>query len=320
MFYLKSDFPLDTKQNSKIKYCTIGAEQAGQRIDNYLIKILPGVPKSHVYKILRKGEIRVNKKRIKPEYRLQEQDEIRVPPIRIATKNQNVPLSKTANLLEKRIIYEDEQIIIINKPSGIASHGGSGINFGVIEIMRALRPNARFLELVHRLDRDTSGCMILAKKRSALVELHALLRTGKITKTYLALVKGSWESGKKMVNLPLVKNQLQSGERIVRVNKEGKEAITEFKLIKKFVQASLVEAILHTGKTHQIRVHTAYLGHPIAGDEKYGDKEFNKTLRHSGLKRLFLHAKTIKFIFTSGQNIEIKSPLDNELNEVLSKL
>jgi 23S rRNA pseudouridine955/2504/2580 synthase len=290
----------------------ITANQAGQRIDNFLLKELKGVPKSHIYRILRTGQVRVNKKRVKPDYRLQANDQVRIPPIRTATKSSAKPSAKLIELLRNRIIYEDTNLLIINKPAGIASHGGSGINFGVIEILRAIYPH---LELVHRLDRETSGCMILAKKRSILKELHALLRVNQIQKTYLALVQGRWQNGKRIVEAPLLKHQLKSGERIVRVDEKGKPAKTEFRPKQKFANTTLIAAIPHTGRTHQIRVHAAYINHPIAGDNKYGDKEFNKIMRKKGIKRLFLHAYALKFQLPSTKKtIKVTAELDEELS------
>jgi len=295
----------------------IAEEQQAQRIDNFLFKYLKGVPKSHIYRILRRGEIRVNKKRIKPDYKLQIDDQIRIPPIRMAIKTKKSPPQKLIQLLQSRIIYEDKNLIIINKPAGIAAHGGSGISFGVIETLRELYPN---LSLVHRLDRETSGCLILAKKRNMLRELHALLRNNQIKKTYLALLKGRL-TAKRIVEAPLLKNILKSGERMVRISTKGRAAKTEFRIKQKFLNITLVEAILHTGRTHQIRVHAAHIGHPIAGDEKYGDKDFNKTMRQQGLKRLFLHAYSLKFrIPSTNQLINVKADLDDDLSKFLNML
>ena len=279
-------------ENPGVQFVAITAEHAGQRIDNFLRTFLKGVPKSMIYRILRKGEVRVNKKRIKPEYKLLDGDEIRVPPVRVSEKE--VPevspkLDKVAEL-ERAVIYEDDAILVLNKPSGTAVHGGSGLSFGVIEGLRALRPEARFLELVHRLDRDTSGVLLVAKKRSALRSLHEQLREKGMQKDYLALVKGQWPSHVKSVKAPLLKNILQSGERVVRVSSEGKPSETRFKVEERYQFASLVKASPITGRTHQIRVHTLHAGHCIAGDSKYGDEEFSCEIRDLGGKRLFLHA------------------------------
>lgn len=284
----------------------ITENQAGQRIDNFLIKELKGVPKSHIYRILRTGQVRVNKKRVKPDYRLKADDQVRIPPIRTATKSTTKKPSATfIDLLRSHIIYEDENLLIINKPAGIAAHGGTGINFGVIEILREIYP---YLELVHRLDRETSGCMILAKKRSILTELHALLRDNQIKKTYIALVRGRWPNGKRIVEAPLVKNS------IVRVDENGKPAKTEFRPKQKVANATLIEAIPYTGRMHQIRVHAAYINHPIAGDDKYGDREFNKAMRKKGIKRLFLHAYALEFRLPSTKKtIKVTAELDEKL-------
>jgi 23S rRNA pseudouridine955/2504/2580 synthase len=292
----------------------VDKEQQAQRIDNFLFKYLKGVPKSHIYRILRRGEVRVNKKRIKPDYKLQINDQIRIPPLRMAEKPSKKPPPQLIQSLQNRIIYEDQSLIIINKPAGIATHGGSGISFGVIETLRELYPN---LSLVHRLDRETSGCLILAKKRSMLKELHELLRQQQITKTYLALLKGRL-TVKRVVEAPLLKNILKSGERMVRVSVKGRAAKTEFRIKQKFFRFTLVEAILHTGRTHQIRAHAAHINHPIAGDKKYGDKDFNKTMRQQGLKRLFLHAYSLKFrIPSTNQRINVKADLDEDLLKLL---
>jgi 23S rRNA pseudouridine955/2504/2580 synthase len=296
----------------------IDAEQQNQRIDNFLFKNLKGVPKSHIYRIIRTGQVRINMKRVRPDYKLQTNDQIRIPPLRLAPKIRAHPKPELVKLLQNRILYEDNNLLIINKPAGIATHGGSGINFGAIEILRELYPR---LELVHRLDRDTSGCLLLAKKRSTLKELHILLRNNQIRKTYLALSKGFWKDGKQIVAVPLLKNILKSGERMVCVNSKGRVAITEFRPKQKFSNATFMEVILHTGRTHQIRVHAAYIGHPIAGDEKYGDKEFNKIMRQKGLKRLFLHAYRIKFRLPSYPTfINIKAELGEDLLKFLKTL
>lgn len=305
---------------STVQYLSVAADYAGQRIDNFLRTHLKGVPKSLIYRILRKGEVRVNKKRIKPEYKLETGDEIRVPPVRVAEKEDaplSAKLSKIA-ALANCILYEDNDILLINKPSGIAVHGGSGLSFGVIEGLRALRPEAKFLELVHRLDRDTSGVLLIAKKRSALRSLHEQLRAKGMQKEYLALVRGQWPAHCKVVAAPLLKNILQSGERIVRVNAEGKPSETRFKIEERFEFATLVKASPITGRTHQIRVHTLYAGHPIAFDDRYGDRQFDRELTNSGLKRLFLHAAALRFEHpNSGEILRIEAPLDAELKNCL---
>ncbi|OOF50476.1 23S rRNA pseudouridine(955/2504/2580) synthase [Rodentibacter genomosp. 1] len=309
--------------NASVKILTISEDEAGQRIDNYLLSKLKGVPKSLIYRIVRKGEVRVNKGRIKPEYKLQTNDVVRIPPVRTTEKN-NAPVSKNLNKvadLEYKILFEDDCLIVLNKPSGIAVHGGSGLNFGVIEALRALRPEARFLELVHRLDRDTSGILLIAKKRSALRNLHEQLRLKTMQKDYLALVRGQWQSHIKIVKAPLLKNELSSGERIVRVNEQGKPSETRFSIEERYPNATLIKASPITGRTHQIRVHTQYMGHPIALDDKYGDKDFDEKMKTLGLNRLFLHAFSIRFEHPkTNETLRINAPLDEKMKTILKKL
>ncbi len=306
-----------------VQFFTISEDEAGQRLDNFLLAKLKGVPKSLIYRIVRKGEVRVNKGRIKPEYKLQAEDVVRVPPVRVAEKNEpqiSTKLNKVAEL-EAQILYEDEVLLVINKPSGIAVHGGSGLSFGVIEALRALRPQARFLELVHRIDRDTSGILLVAKKRSALRSLHEQLREKVVQKDYLALVRGQWQAHTKVIKAPLLKNELASGERIVRVSEEGKPSETRFSIEERYANATLVKASPVTGRTHQIRVHTQYAGHPIALDDKYGDSEFDSKMKAAGLHRLFLHAYSIRFEHPkSGEEMVITAPLDKTLKGVLATL
>lgn len=309
--------------NTKVQILTVADDEAGQRIDNYLRTRLKGVPKSLLYRILRKGEVRVNKKRIKPEYKLQAGDEVRVPPIRVSEKEEapvSAKLTRVAALADC-ILYEDDGLIVLNKPSGTAVHGGSGLSFGVIEGLRALRPEARFLELVHRLDRDTSGILLVAKKRSVLRDLHEQLRVKTVQKDYLALVRGQWQKHCKVVQAPLMKNVLHSGERIVRVSAEGKPSETRFEVVERFEQATLVKASPVTGRTHQIRVHTLHAGHPIAFDDKYGDRDFDAQVAASGLNRLFLHAAAIRFRHPqTGQEMLIEAPLDGILKRTVQYL
>ncbi|HDR1877786.1 TPA: 23S rRNA pseudouridine(955/2504/2580) synthase RluC [Pasteurella multocida] len=309
--------------NQTVKMLTISEDEAGQRIDNYLLAKLKGVPKSLIYRILRKGEVRVNKGRIKPEYKLQANDIVRVPPVRVSEKEQ-APISTKLNKvsqLEKQILFEDECLLVLNKPSGIAVHGGSGLSFGVIEALRTLRPDARFLELVHRLDRDTSGILLVAKKRSALRSLHEQLREKTVQKDYLALVRGQWQSHCKVVKAPLLKNELSSGERIVRVSEQGKPSETRFSIEERYEYATLVKASPVTGRTHQIRVHTQYAGHPIALDDKYGDKHFDEQMTQLGLTRLFLHAFSLRFEHPkTGETLRINAPLDPEMKKILGAL
>ncbi|WP_392560344.1 23S rRNA pseudouridine(955/2504/2580) synthase RluC [Orbus mooreae] len=313
----------EPQKQLQVHLVTISSDNEGQRIDNFLITQLKGVPKSMIYRILRKGEVRVNKKRIKPEYKLNIGDEVRIPPVRVAEKV-NPPLSPKLDkiaVLEHAIIYEDEVILAINKPSGIAVHGGSGLSFGVIEGLRALRPDSRFLELVHRIDRETSGILLIAKKRSALNSLHEQLRLKQMSKNYLALVKGDWPSSCKVVQAPLLKNVLKSGERIVRVNQEGKPSETRFKVEERFGFATLVRASPITGRTHQIRVHTQYTGHPIAFDNRYGDEQFDHELAKTQLNRLFLHAANVQFTHPStGETMQLNAPLDGALQQCLTIL
>ena len=293
-------------------------DHAGQRLDNFMFVKFKNVPKSKIYNVIRKGEVRVNKKRINPSYKLRLGDIIRLPPFIIENKPTFKPKASAIADLEQRIIYEDQNLLALNKPAGMASHGGSGINFGVIETLRAASTRP-YLELVHRLDRETSGCLLLAKKRSILKYLHELLRKGEIIKKYLVLVKGHWPK-KRTIDLPLLKNQISSGERIVRVNEAGKKALSTFYPQQCFANCTLLEVELHTGRTHQIRVHSAALGHPVAGDDKYGDKDFNSSLKIIGLKRMFLHASSISFYLSTGQKLEIKAELPNELSEMLKQL
>lgn len=310
------------KTTSQVRMITIDDSHAGQRIDNFLISFLKGVPKSRIYRAIREGEVRVNKKRVKPDYRLALDDIVRIPPIRVAETTQlNQPPQWQQRLLSESFLYEDEGLIILNKPVGMAVHGGSGVNFGVIETLRKIRPQAKFLELVHRLDRDTSGCLMIAKKRSTLVELQELLRNHQIEKVYLTLVRGHWHGGKREIRLPLLKNQMQSGERMVHVSDKGKMAVSWFESVKQFRDTTLLKVTLQTGRTHQIRVHAAHLHHPIVGDEKYGDKKFNQQMRNQGLKRLFLHAASLTFhLPSSGQVIAVCACLDKDLIDGLQKL
>lgn len=309
--------------NASVKILEISDDEAGQRIDNYLLTKLKGVPKSLIYRIVRKGEVRVNKGRVKPEYKLQAGDIVRVPPVRVSEKTQ-APISNKLNKvasLEKQIIFEDDCLLVLNKPSGIAVHGGSGLSFGVIEGLRALRPEARFLELVHRLDRDTSGILLVAKKRSALRNLHEQLRIKTVQKDYLALVRGQWQSHVKVIQAPLLKNELASGERIVKVSQDGKPSETRFSIEERYPNATLVKASPITGRTHQIRVHTLHAGHPIAMDDKYGDKDFDTEMRLLGLNRLFLHAASIRFEHPkTGETLRLNAPLDDNMKAILKKL
>jgi len=300
----------------------IDSEYTGQRIDNFLITYLKTIPKTRIYRILRKGEVRVNKKRIEPSYRLQANDQVRLPPLHIEERAViPTPSKQLMDFLTSRILFEDKGLLIINKPSGIPVHGGSQVKLGLVEALRYMYPKSPHLELAHRLDSDTSGCLILAKKRGILKEMHDLFRQGKVTKIYQALTKGHWKPNELKVEVALRKNQLKGGERIVRVDSTGKPSITLFRPLETYKGAMLVEAALLTGRTHQIRVHSQYRKHPIACDEKYGDREFNQQMRQIGLNRLFLHASTVEFILPSTQqNIKLNAPLDEELEKCLSCL
>lgn len=310
----------EKKAAGTARYVTAGPGDAGQRLDNFLRRQLKGVPKSLIYRLLRTGQVRVNRGRARPDRRLAEGDEIRLPPVRTA---QEAPAGRPPRglleRLEAGILFEDERLLVINKPAGVAVHGGSGLSFGVIECLRQLRPEAKELELVHRLDRETSGCLILARRRSALRALHAQLRGGRVGKHYLALVAGAWRGGR--VALALAKNRLQGGERMVKVTAEGKSSASLFRPVRRLAGATLMEVEILTGRTHQIRVHAAESGHPVLGDEKYGDREANRRARTAGLKRMFLHAARIEFEHpASGERVVVEAPLDDELRGVLEAL
>lgn len=307
----------------KVRLVSIGPDSEGQRIDNFLIGQLKGVPKSRIYRLLRKGEVRLNSGRIKPDRRLKEGDLVRIPPLRMRQPaNKPAVTAREFSLLEGRILYEDDRLIVINKPAGMAVHGGSGISHGVIEVMRQERPDTSYLELVHRLDRDTSGCLLIAKKRSALRQLHESLRTKRLRKTYLALLVGTFPKRRKQLSAPLLKNELKSGERISQVRADGKEAKTLFNVIRYYQEdVTLVEARPLTGRTHQIRVHCQYLGHPIVGDRKYGNDELNRIMRAKGARRMFLHASEI--CLPEGLNDLhgiVKAPLDEDFQSFLNSL
>ncbi|WP_045860020.1 23S rRNA pseudouridine(955/2504/2580) synthase RluC [Teredinibacter purpureus] len=308
---------------SNVQLHTITEANEGQRLDNFLLGHLKGVPKSMIYRIIRKGEVRVNKGRAKPERKLVLGDIVRIPPVREAEGKVPVKASSgLRQLLTDSILYEDKALMVVNKPSGLAVHGGSGISLGLIESLRQMVPENSFLELVHRLDRDTSGCVLVAKKRSMLVYLQDLFRgEKKIDKRYMALVKGRWPNRGKVVDAPLQKNELQSGERVVRVSLEGKASKTEFEVVQRFEESTLIEARPITGRTHQIRVHALHKGHPLVGDEKYGDEDFNRQMKSAGSKRLFLHAASLSFPLPEGAGrLQVKAPLPSELQTVLNNL
>ncbi len=304
----------------------VDEHSAGQRVDNFLLAQLKGVPRTLVYRILRSGEVRINSGRAKPSDRLAIGDVVRIPPLRLPVAGE-VPVAGEGltRSLESAIMYEDDQLLVLNKPAGLAVHGGSGVALGVIETLRQSRPDARFLELVHRLDRDTSGCLVIAKKRSALLALQRQLRAAGddegMGKVYLALVKGRWKGRHHRIEAPLQKNTLASGERMVRVSREGKASVTEFEVMERFADCSLVEATLLTGRTHQIRVHCLHAGHPIAGDTKYGDAAFNRDIRAQGLKRMFLHAACLDFSHPADERaMRLEAPLDALLAGMLAQL
>lgn len=310
---------------TQVSFVSIDDDQAGQRLDNFLMARLKGVPKSKIYNIIRKGEVRVNKGRSKPDYKILQGDEIRIPPVRVSEKEPQVKPSNTMTiLLEGSILFENEGLLVINKPPGLAVHGGSGISLGLIETLRQMRPDARYLELVHRLDRDTSGCIMIAKKRSFLRFLQAALReknTSGITKVYQALVIGCWPKTCRRVDAPLLKVEVADDERVVRVHADGKPSVTEFTLLRDYTDCSLIEARPITGRTHQIRVHAKYMGHSLVGDEKYGDDIFNKKMRLQGVKRLFLHAAELGFYLPEAKEKTIvKAPLADDLAAVINKL
>ena len=314
---------MSEKSPLKVSFVTVTEDQQGQRIDNFLVTHLKGVPKSAIYKILRKGEVRINKKRVKPVYKLQMDDIIRIPPIKVAEREEFVPKNlDKISALEDAILFEDQYLIVINKPSGMAVHGGSGLSYGLIEALRVLRPQEKNLELVHRLDRDTSGCLLISKKRSILKGLHEQLREKTMEKNYWALVVGEWAAKIKNVTEPLRKNTLQSGERVVRVDEEqGKASHTRFRVLERFDGCTLVQASPVTGRTHQIRVHTQCKGHPIACDDKYGDQVFDSRMREMGLSRLFLHAHDLRFLHPKHETtMHVEAPLDKALNNALKTL
>jgi 23S rRNA pseudouridine955/2504/2580 synthase len=307
-----------------VRHITVTEDQAGVRLDNFLTKLLGGVPRSRVFRIVRRGEVRVNGKRAGPEIRLQAGDSVRVPPVNLPAPDAPPPVARVPRSLietvRQAIIRETDRLIVVNKPAGIAVHGGSGVSFGIIEALRAARPEET-LELVHRLDRDTSGCLLVARKPAALRVLHAMMRDGQVEKGYLALLKGPWDLGKKRIDLPLNTEGRLGGERTVRVQAGGKSAVSTFSPVQFFRNvASMVEVDLDTGRTHQIRVHAAHVGHPVAGDDKYGDQDFNARLREQGLTRMFLHAHRISFDWPNGGDFSASAPLPADLAAVLDAL
>jgi 23S rRNA pseudouridine955/2504/2580 synthase len=315
----------DTKTNlisNPVQFIDISAAQAGQRIDNFLLTLEKGVPKSRIYRAIRKGEVRVNKGRIKQTYKIQAGDSVRVPPLHVS--EDTIPTTVSEFLrrqLTESILLEDDDLLVLNKPCGLAVHAGSNIQQGIIEALRVIRAELPFLELVHRLDRDTSGCLLLAKNRDALLNLQQQMINHDLNKRYLTLLKGSWGSEERLIEQPLLKNTVSSGERMVRVDPEGKYAKTVFIPVESFKQAQLTEVVLYTGRTHQIRVHAHFMQTPMAGDDKYGQRNFNKDMKKFGLKRMFLHAWKLGITHpTTNEAIMLEAPLPEQLENVLSKL
>jgi len=310
-----------------VSFLTVDEEHAERRLDNFLIGHFGSLPKTRIYQMIRKGEVRVNKGRIRQNYRLQTGDMVRIPPVYISPReNLSTPPGALSELIRNSIIYEDEYLLAINKPSNVAVHSGSGVQYGVIEILRAQRPEAHFLELVHRLERATSGCLLIAKDHKTLRGIHDILKSGEVKKMYIALLKGHLMKTLQTVDLSLSNTGTPSGDRKVRVDKSGKQALTHFHLLQRFNVASLSRVELMTGRTHQIRVHAASIDHPLAGDEKYGDWEFNRAMKKSGLKRLFLHAETLSFEMPgtgkhgTGKQINLTAELPDELEQCLDQL
>ena len=303
---------MSSQETAAVRWIEVAEEEAGQRIDNYLLARLKGVPKSRIYRVIRGGEVRINSKRVQASTRVAAGDRIRVPPIRVAEREEEVP----APHFKLPILFEDEAMVAIDKPSGLAVHGGSGVAHGVIESLRSMRPQARFLELVHRLDRETSGVLLLAKKRASLVALHEMMRTRAMDKRYLVGVSGRFRNEMQRVRLALAKRVTAAGDKRVSVSDEGQEAETVFRRISRGPRFSLLEAELLTGRTHQIRVHLAHLKHPVLGDDKYGDFELNKALRKQGLKRMFLHAASLGLTHPlTGAEMKLEAPLPKDLDE-----
>jgi 23S rRNA pseudouridine955/2504/2580 synthase len=306
-----------------VRYLIAAPGDQGQRIDNFLMRVLKDVPRSLVYRILRTGEVRVNGGRVKPDHRLQEGDRVRMPPVKLKPKEPTQAPSKSLReFIASAVIYEDKDLFVLNKPAGVAVHGGSGLSHGVIETLRAVHPQLTELELVHRLDRDTSGCLLVAKRRAVLRELHRSLREREMEKHYRALVVGRWPFGRKLIDLPLKTNLKQGGERVVRVHPEGQHAESTFEPLQTFAKlATLLDVRIGTGRTHQIRVHAAHAGHPVAGDEKYGDRERDAALQPFGLKRMFLHAHSLSFQRPGAvKEFTVTAPLPEDLQSVLERL
>ena len=308
-----------------VRHLEVEEGEAGQRLDKYLVRRLGDVPRTRIFRIIRRGEVRVNGRRVGPEARLSTHDKVRVPPLweqseQATTRAERGPPSGLVEAVGRAIVQETDQLLVLDKPAGIAVHGGSGISFGVIEALRALKPGEP-LELVHRLDRDTSGCLLVARDAATLRTVHALLREGQCDKRYLVLVAGKWNLGQKRIDVPLRTDTRVGGERTVRADASGKPSVSDFRPVQFFGKlATLMEVGLHTGRTHQIRVHATYAGHAVAGDEKYGDAAFNERMRELGLTRMFLHAHSMSFEWPQGGTFSASAPLPQELATVLDRL
>lgn len=304
-----------------VRHLVVEEDYAGQRLDNFLQRELKGVPRTRLYKALRKGEIRVNKGRVKPDYRLRAGDSVRLPPLRTPSPADPALIPRHwMERIDSNIVYEDKSLLVLDKPSGLAVHGGSGLNYGLIECLRQMRPQDRYLELVHRLDRDTSGLILVARRPALLRELHRQLRGDEVDKRYLALVAGKWPAALSRVEAPLQKNVLRSGERMVKVDRDGKPSVTEFSVIERFDGATLVQAKPVTGRTHQIRVHALHAGYPLLGDAKYGSAGGEELGRQLGLKRLFLHASDLRLNLPESGPLALHAALDSELNQILDNI
>lgn len=300
-----------------VRYTEINAEEDGQRLDNYLLRVLKGVPRSHIYRMIRNGEVRLNKKRAQASSRVYEGDSVRIPPVRETVGKEVYVGDKLLQRLQESIVYEDNQLLVVNKPAGIAVHGGSGLSLGIIEALRKIRPDLAYLELIHRLDRDTSGCLLLAKKRSILRSIHALLAEREVCKTYWALLAHSWCGKEHITVSQALEKSLSRGERIVCISDAGKASLTDFKLLENYQKCCFVEVSPRTGRTHQIRVHSAYLHHPVLGDVKYGGQDLIGELKIE--QRLYLHARAIQFTL-NGKQYRFEAELDGRFASALQQL
>lgn len=310
------------EQAMQVSFATVTDDDSGQRLDNFLFRQFRSIPKSRIYRAMRHGEVRVNKKRVKPDQRIEVGDIVRIPPLHVPQEVAKKPVADSwLQQLEQAIIFENNDFLVVNKPSGIAVHGGSGVDYGLIEAMRKLRPDSRRLELAHRLDRDTSGCTIIAKKSSILRAIHQQLRDQTVTKTYVALVRGQWPKNRVKVDAPLERYLMQNGERRVKASDAGKESLTRFSIVESFTDATLMQAMPITGRTHQIRVHALHAGFPLCGDDKYGNKDDEAWMKSIGLKRLFLHASEVKFSLPNyDQPLHVQAPLPDDLQRVVRSL